>query len=91
MINKLQLQSIIDKYYLGLNESVKWVIKDKKVSIDFMTPTKDVIGNVVCDNFSMEDGTFSVKSDVWSLGVLFWEITTYCEMPYAAMVCLRIK
>ena len=60
MINKLQLQSIIDKYYLGLNESVKWVIKDKKVSIDFMTPTKDVIGNVVCDNFSMEDGSLAI-------------------------------
>ena len=60
MINKLQLQSIIDKYYLGLNESVKWVIKDKKVSIDFMTPTKDVIGSVVCDNFSMEDGNLAI-------------------------------
>ena len=60
MINKLQLQSIIDKYYLGLNESVKWVIKDKKVSIDFMTPTKDVIGSVICDNFSMEDGNLAI-------------------------------
>lgn len=60
MINKLQLQSIIDKYYLGLNESVKWVIKDKKVSIDFMTPTKDVIGSVICDDFSMEDGSLAI-------------------------------
>ena len=60
MINKLQLQSIIDKYYLGLNESVKWVIEDKKVSIDFMTPTKDVIGKVICDNFSMEDGNLAI-------------------------------
>jgi|TARA_R110000796_G_scaffold65401_1_gene151038 hypothetical protein len=60
MINKLQLQSIIDKYYLGLNESVKWVIKDKRISIDFMTPTKDVIGKVTCDDFSMEDGNLAI-------------------------------
>jgi len=60
MISKLQLQSIIDKYYLGLNESVKWVIKDKKISINFMTPTKDVIGKVTSDNFSMEDGNLAI-------------------------------
>lgn len=60
MISKLQLQSIIDKYYLGLNESVKWVIKDKKISIDFMTPTKDVIGKVTCDSFSMEDSNLAI-------------------------------
>eukprot|EP00039_Didymoeca_costata_P024373 m.10120 g.10120 ORF g.10120 m.10120 type:complete len:1037 (-) comp4203_c0_seq2:1459-4569(-) len=39
---------------------------------------------------ALSDGTFSVKSDVWSLGVLFWEITTYCEMPYAAMANLEV-
>lgn len=60
MISKLQLQSIIDKYYLGLNESVKWVIKDNNLSIDFMTPTKDVIGKVTCNNFDMEDGSISI-------------------------------
>ena len=60
MISKIQLQSIIDKYYLGLNESVKWVIKDNNLSIDFMTPTKDVIGKVTCNNFDMEDGSISI-------------------------------
>jgi hypothetical protein len=60
MINKLQLQSIIDKYYLGLNESVKWVIKDKNLSVNFMTPTKDVIGKVTCDDFSMEDSNLAI-------------------------------
>ena len=44
MINKLQLQSIISKYYLNVNESVKWETKDNKLKIDFMSPTKDVIG-----------------------------------------------
>jgi hypothetical protein len=55
MINKLTIQSIINKYYLGTNESVKWVIKDNALNIDFMTPTKDVIGSVICDDFKLED------------------------------------
>lgn len=60
MINKLTLQSIINKYYLGLNESVKWQINDNMLSIDFMTPTKDVIGNVVCNNFQLEDSSLAI-------------------------------
>ena len=48
MINKLILQSIITKYYLGENESVKWSTKDKNLSIDFVSPNKEVIGNVSC-------------------------------------------
>ena len=55
MINKLKVQSIINKYYLGTNESVKWVIKDNSLKIDFMTPTKDVIGEVVCNDFQLEE------------------------------------
>jgi hypothetical protein len=55
MINKLTLQSLISKYYLGINESVKWSIKNNTLSIDFMSPTKDVIGNVTCNEFNLED------------------------------------
>ena len=55
MINKLTIQSIINKYYLGINESVKWEINDNSLNIDFMTPTKDVIGNVKCSDFKLED------------------------------------
>ncbi len=60
MINKLTLQSIINKYYLGLNESVKWVIENNSISIDFMTPTKDVIGNVSCNDFQLEDSKLAI-------------------------------
>ena len=60
MINKLKLQSIINKYYLGTNESVKWEIKDNSLSIEFMTPSKDVIGNLTCKNFELEDSKLAI-------------------------------
>ena len=60
MINKLILQSAINKYHLGLNGSVKWVIKDRKLSVDFMSPTKDVIGKVVCEDFPLEDSKLAI-------------------------------
>tara|TARA_R110001632_G_scaffold57136_1_gene139762 strand:- start:10097 stop:10831 length:735 start_codon:yes stop_codon:yes gene_type:complete len=60
VINKLILQSAINKYHLGLNGSVKWVIKDRKLSVDFMSPTKDVIGKVVCEDFPLEDSKLAI-------------------------------
>ena len=60
MINKLTIQSIINKYYLGLNESVKWAVNDNVLNIDFMTPSKDVIGNVTCNNFALEDSKLAI-------------------------------
>ena len=60
MINKLQLQSIINKYYLGVNEAVKWVIEDNSLGINFMTPTKDVIGSVSCKNFQLENSKLAI-------------------------------
>ena len=55
MIQKLLLQSLISKYYLGINESVKWVIKDNTLSIKFMSPNGDIIGEVTCSDFELED------------------------------------
>lgn len=60
MINKSTIQSIINKYYLGVNESVKWEIKDNSLNIDFMTPTKDIIGNVKCNDFQLEDSKLAI-------------------------------
>ena len=50
MVNKIVLQSVINKYYLGENESVKWSIKDKTLTIDFMSVNKEVIGKIVHNN-----------------------------------------
>jgi hypothetical protein len=60
MINKSTLQSIINKYYLGLNESVKWSIINNNLEINFMTPTKDVIGSVICRDFQLEDANLAI-------------------------------
>ena len=60
MINKSTIQSVINKYYLGLNESVKWNVRDNNLEIDFMTPTKDVIGSVSCENFQLEDSKLAI-------------------------------
>lgn len=62
MIAKNTLQSIISKYYLGGKvESVKWVVEDKKLHINFMAPTKDMIGRLSCDNFPIStDGTLAI-------------------------------
>ena len=40
MINKILLQSILNKYHLGVNQSVKWVINDNNLEINFVSPTK---------------------------------------------------
>ena len=41
-MNKNTITSVIDKYYLnGTVESVKWVIKDKNITVDFITPFKN--------------------------------------------------
>jgi len=60
MVNKLVLQAAIHKYYLGENESVKWIIQDKTISIDFMSINKEVIGNITCPNIDIEDCELSI-------------------------------
>ena len=55
MINKLTLSSIIKKYYLGEIEQVKWSIKNNQLEINFISPTKILIGKVKCNNFPLED------------------------------------
>ena len=33
---------------------------------------------------SLRDGVFDTRSDVWSYGIVVWEIATLAEQPYKA-------
>ena len=60
MINKLVLQNLINKYHLGMVQSVNWSVKNKTILIDFMDPSKEVIGNVEHTGFELEDCDLAV-------------------------------
>ena len=60
MIQKLVLQSIINKYYLGVNESVKWKTQNNELTIDFITPNTEIIGNVTCTDFQLQDSELAI-------------------------------
>ena len=62
-MTKLELQSIIEKYHLdGLVENVKWVIKDKTLSIDFMSPSREMIGNVLASDFPLPESQIGINN-----------------------------
>jgi len=71
MINKLDLVSIISKYFLnGKNEAVKWDIVDNKLTIKFKAPDKSMIGSVTCDNFDLEDSSIGISNTTQLLKLL---------------------
>lgn len=96
MIAKNTLQSIISKYYLGGKvESVKWVVEDKKLHIDFMAPTKDMIGRLSCNNFPLsEDGTLAIFNTTQLnrlLNVLAGDLMLDAERTKAVLTKLTIQ
>ena len=74
MINKITLQSIINKYYLGENESVKWYVEDKVLTVNFMSSNKEVIGELIHKNFDLEDSELAIYDTKKLLNLL--NITT---------------
>lgn len=82
MISKADLQSIISKYYLNaLNESVRWDIKDNKLTIKFTAPDKTMIGVVTCDEFELEDSTIGI-SNTTQLNKLLAITNGYLSLEY---------
>ena len=82
MINKLDLSSVISKYYLnGLVEPVKWDIKDKVITIKFNAPTKDMIGKVEFIGMPLEDSTIAI-SNTTQLNKLIAITNGYLELKY---------
>jgi len=60
-MNKQTLTLALDKYYLnGTVEAVKWVVKDKVATIDFITPMKNLVGKIVSPNFELEDSEVGI-------------------------------
>jgi len=70
MINRLVLKSIIDKYHLGEIESVKWVTRNKQLTIDFMSLSKEVIGKITHNNIDIEDSDLAIYDTKKLLGLL---------------------
>ena len=96
MIAKNKLQSIISKYYLGGKvESVKWVVKDRNLSIDFMSPTKDMIGKLTAKDFPITtEGTLAIFNTSQLnrlLNVLFGDLMLDAEKTKAVLTKLNIQ
>ena len=96
MIAKNKLQSIISKYYLGGQvESVKWKVEDGKLHIDFMAPTKDMIGRLSCTNFPLStDGELAIFNTTQLnrlLNVLTGDLILDAERTKAVLTKLTIQ
>ena len=96
MIAKNTLQSIISKYYLGGKvESVKWVVENGNLSIDFMSPTKDMIGKLVAKNFPITtEGTLAIFNTSQLnrlLNVLSGDLMLDAEKTKAVLTKLNIQ
>ena len=63
MINKTDLKSVISKYHIGgLVEQVKWEIKDSNLLVKFMSPSKEMLGEVKCSKFPLDDCSFGISN-----------------------------
>jgi len=96
MITKNKLQSIISKYYLGGKvESVKWVVNGGTLTIDFMAPTKDMIGRINVGEFPLvTDGTLAIFNTTQLnrlMNVLTGDLMLDAEKTKAVLTKLNIQ
>ena len=91
MINKADLTSIISKYYLnGMNEAVKWEIKDNNLTIKFTSPDRSMIGVVTYEGFELEDSTIGI-SNTTQLNKLLNITNGYLSLEYQKQHKMIIK
>ncbi len=82
MINKLVLQNIISKYFLnGINEAVRWDIKDDILKIKFTSPDRTMIGSVSYKGIGLEDSTIGI-SNTTQLNKLLAITSGFIELKY---------
>ena len=61
MIPKQRLQQIMSKYYLnGIINSVKWVLSNNNILINFVSPNKDLVGKIQANEFILKDGEVAI-------------------------------
>ena len=62
MISKKVISNIVSKYSLGNHiEQVKWVIKDKKLHINFINDSKTLVGYIEYrDNIGIKNGGYGI-------------------------------
>ena len=94
MINKLNLVSNIEKYYLnGIVESVKWNVSNKKLNITFVSPNQDLVGSIESD-IDLEDGTlgiFNTSGLLKMLSILDMDILINVEKQHKVPTRLLIE
>lgn len=91
MIDKLDLVSIISKYYLnGMIKPVRWNIKDGNLGIGFNSPSLEMIGNIEYKGFPLEDSTIAI-SDTAQLNKLVGITNGYLNLEYVKQNKLPVQ
>jgi len=63
MVSKIELQSVINKYYLnGLVEEVVWNINNDVLNIKFTAPTREMIGEIFYNKIGLENAKFGINN-----------------------------
>lgn len=94
MINKNNLTSNIEKYYLnGIVESVKWNISGNTLNTTFISPNQDLVGKMKC-SVELEDGTigiFNTSALLKMLSILDSDILVNVEKQHKTPIKLLIE
>jgi hypothetical protein len=94
MVNKLDLISFIKKYYLDLNESVKWNSEGNNLIVSFQTPAKEVIGKVTGKGFPTFENDiciFDTKKLQSLVSICAGEILMEVETTHKIATTLKLR